>query len=556
MLGIGVMGQDGLKPLPAAAGQPQVVAQGSGGTNEMAAGMDWPSVPLGLREMIDLVLRHNESLQVRILEAEIARKTHEAEQGIFEPQVVGSVERTDSQRPNNTQQTLNLGFAQTPELKERNTLYYGGLEFLAPAGTRLRTGYTLRELQNNLQRTIDKEYETFVGASVTQPLLKNFGPAATMARIRISALASDISFHEYRRHLMILISQAEAGYWDLYQAQEQERMLGESASLARKIVDDNRKRKDVGISTELEVMQAEAQWMLRKARKDEARLKQFEEGKRLSGLYSDADIQPDVYLRVIDEPKEAQFDLTPYNNYQMAYSSNPDYWIRLRQVEQETIRVKFARNQRLPQLDLKGSYGFNGLGNTAGSSWDDVPDKEHPAWTVGLEMRIPVAGGKKEKKELEAAVLSKKRAEMNLKDAGAQIANRLESGIQRVRTLLQNVESFRSVVEFHQKLLDAQLLQLEAGRIDTRSVMETEEKLFEAKMSVVESLVAYRKALLELELIRGSTLKARELEITRGQLASATYTGLSQHGWTKETLDQARELLWKELKAAPETPRE
>lgn len=514
-------------------------------TSDRAVLRQAPPVSMRLRELLDLVLRRNESLQVRLLEVEISRKTHQAEQGIFEPQVVGSLERTDSQRPNNTQQTLNLGFQPRAELKERNTLSYGGLEFLAPAGTRIRTGYTLRELQNNLQGAIDREYETFVGVNILQPLLKNFGPNATLARIRLAALGSDIAFQEYRRHLMILIAQVEAGYWDLYLAQEQERMIGESASLARKVMEDNKTRSELGVSTQLEVMEAEARWRLRRAGKDEASLKVFEEAKQLSGLYADTETRTEVFLRAIDEPQLIQFDLTPFNNYQMAYASNPDYWIRLRQVEQEDVRVKFAKNQRLPQLDLKGSYGLNGLGTSVGSSWDDVPEKENPAWSIGLEMRIPVAGGVKERRELEVAFLSRKRAEMNLKEASSQIANRLDSGIQRARTLLHNVDSYRSVAEFHQKLLEAQLAQLETGRIDTRSVMETEEKLLESRISVVESLVAYRKALLELELIRGSILSARDLELAKAELARATFEGLSQRGWSKQALEQARDRLWK-----------
>ena len=43
-----------------------------------------------------------------------------------------------------------------------------------------------------------------------------------------------------------------------------------------------------------------------------------------------------------------------------------------KKVRQEELRVAYAKNQRLPQLDLKASYGLNGLGSTPGESWDDV----------------------------------------------------------------------------------------------------------------------------------------------------------------------------------------
>src|SRR4051812_17480067 len=94
---------------------------------------------LSLHDMTQMVLDHNESVQVRILEAEIGRRTVASEKGIFEPMITGSVERVDSVRPNNAQQIASLGFSAQPFLTERNTLYNSGLEFLTPLGTKLRT---------------------------------------------------------------------------------------------------------------------------------------------------------------------------------------------------------------------------------------------------------------------------------------------------------------------------------------------------------------------------------------------------------------------------------
>jgi len=42
------------------------------------------------------------------------------------------------------------------------------------------------------------------------------------------------------------------------------------------------------------------------------------------------------------------------------------------QVEQEKIRVKVAKNQRLPQVDLTGAFATSGLGYDWKSSYPDV----------------------------------------------------------------------------------------------------------------------------------------------------------------------------------------
>jgi outer membrane protein TolC len=191
-----------------------------------------------LQEAIEKVLIHNESLQVRMLDAEIARRQYKAEKGIFEPAVVGSYEKVDNNRENTLEQQAAQGLfgGGRTEYSERNDLYNGGLEFLTPVGSRFRVGYNLRRLRNSLNTTLPhSEYATTIGATLTQPLLKNGGIAATMARIRLAAINSDIAFQEYRRQMMLTLSRAESAYWDLYFSQEQERITGESVQLAESI---------------------------------------------------------------------------------------------------------------------------------------------------------------------------------------------------------------------------------------------------------------------------------------------------------------------------------
>src|SRR3954451_25153147 len=95
-------------------------------------------------------------------------------------------------------------------------------------------------------------------------------------------------------------------------------------------------------------------------------------------------------LRAVDRPVIRDLPLTYFESYQQAFQLNPDFLSRKIQINQETIRLAYARNQRLPQLDLKANYGFNGLGATPNESWEDIGHYDYPVWNVGLEMRIPI----------------------------------------------------------------------------------------------------------------------------------------------------------------------
>ena len=142
-------------------------------------------------------------------------------------------------------------------------------------------------------------------------------------------------------------------------------------------------------------------------------------------------------------------------------------------------------------------------------------------------MRIPVTGGIKERNELAAARLAQQRAFLGIKEIEVQIQNALESAMYKTKGYLDTVQSYNTVVQFNEQLLASQLDRLRVGRLDSQSVLQTEDKLFDAKIAALESLIQYQKAYLELELVTGSLLSVRNLDITKPQLQARTAAYLS-----------------------------
>jgi outer membrane protein len=484
---------------------------------------------LKLEDFLRLVLNRNETLQTKLLEMEIDRRHFQGEKGIFEPELVLSYDYVETKRENTAEQQRSQGVA---TFQERNNIYESGIESLLPMGTRVRLGYTLRDLHNNLlsgssilslgSTGFTNQYSTFFGLTMTQPLLKNGWRAATMANIRLAALASDVAFQEYRRQLMLLISSAEAAYWNLYMAQEQLLFFRESVHLAETILRDNRTRFQAGRGSELEILEAESGLALRRSRQSEALQKYYEAANRMAMLYSESVVNTNRMLVAVEEPEEIQVAPDFFRGWQNAFELNPDYVAQQKKLIQEKIRVAYARNQRWPQLDLKASYGLNGLGETPGTSWDDVGRADFPSWSIGFEVRIPFAGGVKSRNELAAAKIRQKQALLAMKELETQIGNGLDTALRKISSSRDSITSYQKAVEFTQNLLDSQLARLDVGKVESRKVLETESDLFEAKNSVVEALVNYRRAILEWELVQGSVLKDRQLEISKEQLESRT----------------------------------
>jgi len=482
-----------------------------------------PAAGLSLTEFTRRVVQYNESVQIRLLELAISNKRLKAERGIFEPELFSTLDRVGNKRENTAQQQVGSSFESL--FAERNNVYNGGIEFLVPTGARVRLGYTLQDLMNNYAQKyfkVNHQYQTFAGTSIVQPLLKNGWGMATLANIRLAALASDIAFQDYRRQMMVVLSTAEATYWDLYLAQEQLRLHQDSVGLADTILADVRISFEVGKSNELDVVQAETGLALRKSRRSEAEQKLYEAVNRLTAFYSGAVVTTNAAIRAVTAPETTEPVLNYFEAWGEAFEANPDYLIQRKKLIEEDVKLAYTRNQRWPQLDVKASYGLNGLGTTPGASMDDIESGGFSSWSMGMEFRIPLAGGVKGRNELAAAKLRKQQSILSLKEVEVQIANALDSSIHKVRSALDNVTNYQTVVRLSQNLLDTQLARLQVGKSDTRRVLEIERDLFEAKTAALESLVQYQKAKLELDLVKGSTLKRRELDLTRHELEERT----------------------------------
>jgi outer membrane protein TolC len=491
------------------------------------------SADLTLEVYLKRVVERNESIQTKLLEVEFNRRRLSAEYGAFEPAFFADVSHVSTERENTVEQANNQN---TSIFKERNNIYEGGVETLVPSGARLRLGYTLRELNNNLPTgrfsttpNTNTEYQTFFGLSLAQPLLKGAWRPANLAAIRVAALSSDLAYQDYRRQMMVMISTAIAAYWELYLAQEQLRFFQDSVATADKILRDNRARSEAGRGSELEVMEAQAGLALRRSKLGEAQQKLYESANKVLSLYSATVLEPNRLVRAVDVPQVGEDQFNYLDAMKRARDINPDYLSQQLKAAQEVVRLAYAKNQRMPELSLKASYGLNGLGATPGESWDDIQNQGFPSWSVGAEFRMPLAGDIKARNELRAAYLRCQEAKIGLREVETLIANAIDTALQKVSSARNSVQNYHTVVDFYQNLLDSSLAQLEVGRIESRKILDIEASLLDSRNSAAIARVQYQRAVLELELIQGSILKKHNFDLNQGELQMLT-AELARHG--------------------------
>jgi outer membrane protein TolC len=492
-------------------------------------------VDLKLNDYLHQVLLHNESIQAQMLEAEVNRRKERGELGIFEPQLEASVTREANRRTNNVQQLASDSGQAL--FDERNNVYDGAIEQLIPTGGKILLGATMSDLGNNVNPygsvftstngIWTRQYQTFIGATFTQPLLKDAGFTPTFAAIRLAALDSDIAFQEYRRQLMLTIYQAEGAYWNLYFAQEQVHFFDDSVAVAQEVLDDSREKLKAGQGAELDVMEAQSALALCNTKRNEAVQNYYDalgHLQILTGTSPDpaAAASGSPAFRAVDDPHTTNSPPTYANGFEEAFSLNPDYLIQQQKMNQERVRYGVAKNQLLPELDLKAAYGYNGLGLTPNDAWSMANMEDTPSWSLGFQLTVPLGGNIKGRNYYKAAQLSLQEAFLNLKGVQTQIANGLSMAIQKAQAWRQSIGSYETVANYNKELLDTELERLKAGTVEQQKVLDAEANLLDSRQDLAGALGQYRRALLEVELNDGSILENRGLDITRYELRRQT----------------------------------
>ena len=503
-------------------------------TESAAAGVTPPVAieKLARADFLQRVIESNRSVQGRLAAFHSARALHKGEGALYEPVFVGSTEWVDRQRPNTIE--LERSLRSGGEFIERNWNYNAGVETRTPTGGRIRFGGQMRELRNNVQRTVivdlEAEYETSVGVVIEQPLLKGAGLGMTSAGRRLAARSAEVNYQDFRRQLMLTVAQAEISYWELFLGQRAVALSVESTQTAETLFKDSQSRFESGRGARLDVLEAEAAMALRRSRQSVAQQRQVEAMNRFAAFFGGAPFEQGLEYVVTDTPSPIKVAADYRRGASTALAMSPDVLKSHRQVEQEKIRLGVARNQRLPQVDLRGSFGSAGLGYNWSSAWRDSEKINFPQWAVALEMRVPMLAGIRERNEVKAARHRLLQAELTAEETEIQVRTSLDAALRRVESTAFTARSNAEAVAFRRTLLDDRLKALEAGRLDTRMVFEVEDELVAAQLELLDSEVEHQRAVLELQVLEGNLLQNRGLELSFAELESATREWARNHG--------------------------
>ncbi len=461
-------------------------------------------IELSLKQTIALTLQNVLDLDVASYNLEESRFGIQSAKGAFDPFVELDLAATSTQ-------SATASRLQSAETKTASGNFtFGGL---LPLGTSYSLGWTNRRLDQTIPgfTTINPTYTSGLTASVTQPLLRNFGPAANLRFVVQARITRDSSSFDFVRAVQSAIQLSEVAYWDLVYAVENLRAKQEALDRAKDLNRITKIKIDVGALAPIDIVQTEVTIAQREQDIITAEGLIGDAQDRLRRLLNVQSI-PDWSRPIVptDRPTRESlregFHADVNVGFKRALETRPEVRQALLTIESKKVTRAYTRNQLRPRLDLSGSYGFNGLGAQAlvespdgtltqfnyGDALQDIVHRTYPAWTLGLTFVMPIGNNVARGNDAIAnADLELARTNFAITKANLQVEVR--AAARAIDTAYRSVAAATKARELAERNLDAEKKKYENGMTTSFQVAQIQNDLTSAITTELQTIATYLK---------------------------------------------------------------
>jgi outer membrane protein TolC len=352
--------------------------------------------------------------------------------------------------------------------------------------------------------------------TLKQPLLKNFWIDQT--RLSISAAKSQVKYSEQglRQQLITTVTAVENAFYELIYAHENAKVQQEALNLAQTQLDQDNQRVQIKVIAERggTIEQDEAQVAQSRAnliaaqytlRSDENTLKNLITDNYVQ--WHDVDIEPAAALEAVRQLFDVQ------DSWSKGLAARPDFLQAKLTLEQQGIQLKYDRNQLFPELDLLGSYGFNGTGKEFSDTLGQLNEGNAPVYTYGAQISIPLSNIQA-RNALKSDKAVQQQYLLKLKQLEQNIMVQIDNAVKQAQSAWESMDATKSQRIYAEAALDAEQKKYAVGKSTTFTVLQLQNNLTSARSQEIRSLANYNEALANLAQQEGSTLERRNVDVT------------------------------------------
>lgn len=465
-------------------------------------------IRLSLEEAVRRALEHNLDLQIERLNPPIAHQGIDEGLGAFDPLFSTSTPLGRGERPVNSalEQLAENGLILQKTFTPANS--FGGKLF---TGTQYSLSLNSQLLiTNNPQRLFDRSYQPVLTFSLTQPLLRDFGIAVNLVKVRQAENTEKKALFGVKAKMLSVILNVEATYWSLFYAEQHVKVAEDNLKLAEDLVERLTRSKDSGLATALDVLQAKSQVEARRGDLARARADLLKAQSQIRVLV-DPTIDVTMRIQAFDGPRDTGVPSNLREKIAQALAQRPEIPQQELVIENLAQQELLAQNNTLWRLDLLGTVGFAGLGgkgvgptirmlpsrlegrDTFAEAFGDYFTHKSMNWSVGIQLQIPI-WNRTALAQLEETRLQRRQQGLQLSLIKNQITLDVETAFQDTTAGFAQLLAAREAVALAQEQLSARERDLAAGLATVRQVLEAQNKLLNAQDGEIQTLVNYAGA--------------------------------------------------------------
>jgi len=461
---------------------------------------------------------------------------------LYDPSITGSIFRQHLSTPE-----ANSLVAGTAVLTNDTTTGNVGLNQGFSTGTSLNASFnSLGQISNSSRSTYNPYNSSNLGITVTQPLLRGFGPSVNRRYIRIAKnneKATDLLFREQAIETVAGIIRL---YYDLVSLLDDVQVKRQTLATAQKLYEDNQAKVEQGTLAPIELVRAQAQ--VAAARQDLANSEGFELQQELivktllsrrgtaDPALREARVVPTTPIEV--PPAD---DSTPPQQYiDEAFASRPELQGGKLQIENTQIALKGTRNNMRPDLELVGTLQNAGLAGQPnplvpvtgtgipsnppdpaltggfGGSLEQILRHNYPSYAIGVQLNLPLRNRIAEADYIRDET-QLRQSQIRLQQLQNQVRLEVEGAIIAKSRAKSAYDAAVEARKLQEQSLEIENEKFANGLSTNFLVLQYQGYVAQARSTEVAARGAYVKALTALERATGKTLENHNVSIEEVQ---------------------------------------
>ena len=487
-----------------------------------------PRIDLTLDEAVARALERNLDLAVQRLNPQVFDLNLAQQLAAYRPTFDSNFQNNSRTNPSQTQ--LDGGES---VISDTVILNSGVSQEVGWGGGRYQVDFNNnRSASTNFFSSFNPSYRSSVQASYTQPLLRGFTIDPIRQGIQVTRLNRDIADIDLRQTVTNTVSAVRDAYWELVYATRSVEVQQQALDLAEALVRDNEARVEIGTLAPIDVVQARSEAAARRQTLAQAEQALATAELVLKQLIVDG--TGDEYWRAtlnpIDLPTLAPAPIDLEGTIRRALDERTDLERSRRQLDINEVNLSSMRNQRLPSVDLTGSYQLQGQGGTRfvrsglggavltqvpggiNDAFDQLVDLDYPVWTVQLNVSYPI-GPSAADAAYARAQLQTQQVQAQLRQLELQVATEVTNAVLQIRAIARRIEAATAARELAEEQQAAEQSRFDAGLSTNFFVVQAQRDLSAAQDTELRAILDQQKALIELDRVQRTSLSQAGIQI-------------------------------------------